>query len=117
MMRIARLTFALSAASCEAAPGNEVPAGAEATGIPIQDSAGVLIVENPRPADDSRLGWQVGSEPLITIGSVEGGDDFQLHWVDDALKLRDGRIVVANGGSHQLLVFDEAGDYLTAWGQ
>ena len=117
MVRIARLTFALLAAGCEAAPSNEAPAGAEATGIPIQDSAGVLIVENPRPADDSRLGWQVGAEPLISIGSVEGGNDFQLHWVDDAIKLRDGRIVVANGGSHQLLVFDEAGGYLTAWGR
>ena len=29
----------------------------------------------------------------------------------------DGRIVVANGGSHRLLVFDEAGGYLTASGR
>lgn len=44
-------------------------------------------------------------------------DDFQLYRVDNALKLRDGRIVVANGGAHQLLVFDDGGSYLTAWGQ
>ena len=37
--------------------------------------------------------------------------------MDDALRLGDGRLVVANGGSHQLLVFDEAGNYLEAWGQ
>ena len=37
--------------------------------------------------------------------------------VDDAFRLGDGRLVVANGGSHELLVFDEAGNYLTKWGQ
>ena len=108
------LALALAAAGCEAVPGGDVPPDA---GTQIQDSAGIILVENARPADGSRLGWQVGSEPLISIGTVEGGEDFQLHWVDDALKLRDGRVVVANGGSHQLLVFDEAGRYLAAWGQ
>ena len=119
MIRLAvvPVALALAAAGCEAAPGGDVPPDAKDTGTQIQDSAGIILVENARPADGSRLGWQVGSEPLISIGTVEGGEDFQLHWVDDALKLRDGRVVVANGGSHQLLVFDEAGRYLTSWGQ
>ena len=116
-LTILPLALALAAAGCEAAPGGEVATDAEASGTQIQDSAGILIVANARPADGSRLGWQVGSEPLISIGTVEGEGDFQLHQVDDALKLRDGRIVVANGGSYQLLVFDEAGRYLTSWGQ
>lgn len=117
MMRVARFALAMIATGCEVSPGNEVPAGAEATGTQVRDSAGIRIVENRRPADDSRLGWQVGPEPLVSIGSVGGEGQFQLHRVDDALKLRDGRIVVANAGSHRLLVFDEAGDYLTAWGR
>ena len=83
----------------------------------IRDSAGIRIIENSRPDPDSRLGWQITAEPVFSIGSVEADDRFQLYRVDDALKLGDGRIVVANGGSHQLLVFDEAGNYLTAWGQ
>lgn len=83
----------------------------------IRDSAGIRIIENRRPADGSRLGWRIGPEPALTIGSVGGNEAFQLHRVDDAFKLADGRLVVANGGSHQLLVFDEAGDYLAAWGQ
>ena len=111
------VALALAAAGCEAAPGGDVPPDAKASGTQIQDSAGILLAENARPADGSRLGWQVGSEPLISIGTVEGEGDFQLHQVDDALKLRDGRIVVANGGSYQLLVFDEAGRYLAAWGR
>ena len=105
-------TLVMSATGCEAPPDAGVASGAQ-----IEDSAGIVIVSNPRPAPDSRLGWQVGSEPVVSIGTVEGGEDFQLYRIDDALKLRDGRIVVANGGSHQLLVFDADGNYLTAWGQ
>lgn len=66
----------------------------------IRDSAGIRIIENDRPPQGSRLGWQIGSDPSLTIGSVEGEDAYQFHLVDDALKLDDGRIVVANGGAH-----------------
>ena len=83
----------------------------------IRDSAGIRIIENRRPAEGSRLGWEIGAEPVFSIGSVGGDEDFQLHRVDDAFRLGDGRLVVANGGSHELLVFDEGGDYLTKWGQ
>ena len=83
----------------------------------VRDSAGVRIIENRRPGEGSRLEWRIGPEPSVTIGSVEADDEFQLHRVDDALKLGDGRLVVANGGAHQLLVFDEAGNHLGAWGR
>ena len=105
-------TAAVTTTACEASP-----AGEPASPNQIEDSAGVVIVENAHPPSDSRLGWQVSPEPSLSIGTAEGTGDFQLHRVDDALKLNDGRIVVANGGSHELLVFDEAGNYLTAWGQ
>ncbi len=82
-----------------------------------RDSAGIRIIENARPPEGSRLDWRIGPEPSVTIGSVEANDEFQLHLVDDALMLGDGRLVVANAGSHQLLVFDEAGNHLAAWGQ
>ena len=83
----------------------------------VRDSAGIRIIENDRPEEGSRLAWRIGPEPSVTIGSVEADDAFQLYQVDDALKLGDGRLVVANGSSHQLLVFDEAGNHLAAWGQ
>ena len=110
---------ALLLAACGPDTDSE-PSGRDTPAIPqyqVRDSAGVRIIENRRPADGSRLGWRIGAEPALTIGSVSGDDAFQLHRVDDAFKLGDGRIVVANGGSHQLLVFDEAGDFLTAWGR
>ena len=121
---------ALAIAGCEAAPDAEgLPNAAAAPDAIVapdaesppasqtRDSAGILIVENTRPAPGSRLGWEIGPEPLVSIGTVEASDDFQLHRVDDALRLSDGRIVVANAGSHQLLVFDSAGNHLEAWGQ
>ena len=82
----------------------------------FRDSAGIRIVENPRPPSDSRLKWEVGEEPSVSIGSVEGEEAYQLYRADDATKLPDGRIVVANGGTLELLVFDEVGGYLTVWG-
>ena len=106
------VALALVTVGCEASPDAGVAGGAQ-----TEDSAGVVIVRNARPTSDSRLEWQVGSEPVVSIGAIEGREDFQLHRVDDGLKLADGRIVVANGGSHQLFVFDEDGSYLTSWGQ
>ena len=39
-----------------------------------------------------------------------------LHRVMDATKLPDGRIVVANNGTHELRVFDAAGTHVATWG-
>ena len=116
-LRRLMLTLAVITAACEAAPNNEAVPADEIAPTPIRDSAGIVIVENARPTDDSRLGWQVGPGPVLSIGTVGGTENFQLHHVDDALRLRDGRIVVANAGSHRLLVFDDEGDYLASWGQ
>ncbi len=118
-VQIALVGFALLACQdAERTPGDAPePDAHPAAQHRIRDSAGIRIIENARPPEGSRLGWRIGSEPSVTIGSVEADDDFQLHRVDDALRLADGRLVVANGSSHQLLVFDDAGNHLEAWGQ
>ena len=82
----------------------------------VRDSAGIRIAENPRPVPDSRLGWVVSAEPQVSIGNVEGESAYQLHRVADATRLADGRIVVANGGSLELLVFDAEAIHLDSWG-
>ncbi len=80
------------------------------------DSAGIRIVENARPTDGSRLGWRVDSVPSVSIGQHEGEDPYLLHEVRDAMTLSDGRIVVANRGSHELRVFDGHGVHAATWG-
>ncbi|MCY4399406.1 MAG: 6-bladed beta-propeller [Gemmatimonadetes bacterium] len=82
-----------------------------------RDSAGIRIVENVRPADDSRLPWGIGPEPTVSIGAVVGDEAYLLHRVSDAVVLPDGRIVVANSGTNELRVFDGAGVHLATWGR
>ncbi len=105
----------LALAGCERA-GTGAPEGQNPVGADVQDSAGIRIVESQAPAPGSRLGWAVGAEPVVSIGTHDASDAFQFYRVGDATRLADGRIVVANGGSNELLVFDADGNYLDAWG-
>ena len=82
----------------------------------IRDSAGILITENARPPDGSRLGWRIGPEPTVTIGAVEGEDPYLFQWVRSAFRISDGRIVVANGGTEEIRVFTATGTHLLSWG-
>ncbi len=81
-----------------------------------RDSAGIQIVENPAPPAGSRLGWRIGPEPTVSIGTREGEEAYQLYIVRDAMMLPDGRIIVANGGSGELRIFDALGTHLASWG-
>ena len=81
-----------------------------------RDSAGVTIVENARPAPGSRLGWQVGEAPAVSIGTLEGEEAYQLYAVEDATRLSDGRIAVANGGTGEIRFFSADGGYRERWG-
>lgn len=82
----------------------------------IRDSAGIRIVENPRPADGSRLSWRVGAEPSVSIGEFEGDDPYILHQANDALMLPDRRVVVANTGTDQIRLYDAEGVHRLTWG-
>lgn len=82
----------------------------------VHDSAGITIVENSRPAPDSRLPWRFGAEPSLSIGSVDSGEADELYRVSDATRLDDGRIVIANGGSNEIRVFNPDGSHSGTWG-
>lgn len=81
----------------------------------VRDSAGLLIVENPRPPEGSRLGWRIGPEPSVSIGAAEGEPPYLLHRASGRM-LPDGRIAVADGGSAEVRVFDASGRHLSSWG-
>lgn len=82
-----------------------------------RDSAGIRISENARPADDSRLPWRIGPEPMVSIGEVVGEEAYMLDQVSDAVILPDGRVVVANTGTNELRVYDAAGVHVAIWGR
>lgn len=110
-IRIPTILFMLVPAAC--APDRDAePRPATVT----RDSAGIQVVENARPPDGSRLPWRIGPEAAASIGVLEGEEAYMLHYVMDATKLPDGRIVVANNGTHELRVFDAVGTHLATWG-
>lgn len=107
------LALALFAPACGDGSGGAGP-GLHAV---IEDSAGIMIVSNTRPAPDSRLAWEIGPQPSLSIGSVEGAGPDALFRVADAVRLGDGRIVVANTGSNELKVFGPDGSHTGTWGR
>lgn len=94
-----------------------VPDAAPPTTTPtLRDSADVRIAENPRPPEGSRLGWEIGPEPTVTIGAADGEDAYLFHQLWKAVTLADGSIVVADGVSNEVRKFDADGVHLTTWG-
>ena len=100
-------------------PRDQTSPGGDSTGLEaaVRDSAGIRIIENRWPPAGSRLDWRVGAEPAVTIGSVDGEDPYLLSRVRGGFTMPDGRIVVANGGSHELRVFDALGTHVATWGR
>ena len=90
--KAAILSLTLCAVGCGDA-NNTPEAGLR---VEVDDSAGVTIVENDPAAPDSRLPWQLGEQPSVSIGSVNSGEPDELFAVRDAMRLADGRIVIAN---------------------
>ena len=114
MPRAALATPALILGSLSAAcGGGDDGGGLQST---VRDSAGVTIVENQRPPLDSRLGWRVGLQATVSIGTAEGDAAYELFRVGGAMRFSDGRIVVANAGTGELRVYDQNGVHLASWG-
>jgi hypothetical protein len=55
-------------------------------------------------------------DPIVSIGVVEGPREYELHNAVASIRLTDGRIVVANSGSSQLLYFDSTGHFVRSAG-
>lgn len=108
-LHLTALVFALTAAACQ--PDQYSPSTLTTH---VRDSADIEIVENPRPAHGSRLGW-VAPKPSLTIGTREGDAPYLLFRVRDAMRLPDGRFVVADQGSNELRVFDASGIHSATW--
>ena len=107
-MRLPIVVVAALALACDRAP-----AGSDAS--VERDSAGVRIVESSVPVWRSGRGWQLDSS-IITAGRADAPPVEQLHRVTGAIRLSDGTLVIANGGSRQLLRYDAHANFLGASG-
>lgn len=55
--------------------------------------------------------WKLAPRPLLEIGTAVGGDTIVTFGrVQDALRLQNGRIVIADRQASQLRIFDDGGD-------
>ena len=81
------------------------------------DFAGAVQVVGLGARDQGEpLRYQVSDEPRLQIGSAHDGES-ALHRVTGAIRLPDGRFVVANAGTHELKFFDSSGVHLASTGQ
>lgn len=82
----------------------------------VRDSAGIRIVENLATAPTET--WAVADTPLADIGAASGDSLQQLFRVQDAVRLSDGRLAVANAGTGEIRFYDAGGRHVeTAGGQ
>lgn len=81
----------------------------------VRDSAGVRVVDSATPAWAAGDGWRIG-DTVLSVGVVEGAHGEQLDDVRGAVRLADGTIVIANGGSAELFRYAPDGTFLDAFG-
>lgn len=100
--------FALATA-CEAAP-TWLPYA----GLSVENLDETLIVEAQR--DGANASLNSPSEPFLRMGVVEGAAPYQFSGIAGVLRLEDGRILVADGGSKELRLFSADGRHLRSVG-
>ncbi len=85
--------------------------------VVARDSAGITIVENGRTGLWGRgNGWRLPDQPLLEIGSADLDSGATLFRVTGAVRLSDGRIVIANSGTSEVLFFSSTGSLLATVG-
>ena len=114
-MRLSRAVFSVRAAvgavvvalsPLLAACGSEPDASGSGA---VRDSAGIRIVESTSPQWADGEGWRFADAPALDIGVFEGEPEYQLFGVSGAVRLSDGRVVVANAGTFELRYFSPDG--------
>jgi hypothetical protein len=83
----------------------------------VRDSAGIQIIENTGPAWPAGGEWTVADTPSVSIGGAAAGPQYEFARVVGAVRMRDGRIAVANVGTSELRWFDSTGRFLNAGGR
>ncbi len=82
----------------------------------IQDSVGIQVVVNHGPTWASGQAWTVADQPTLDVGGT-GDPASELGRVVGAVKLSDGRLVVANAATSDLRFFDPQGQFLETKGR
>src|SRR5687767_10774943 len=60
--------------------------------------------------------WTVDAQPVVRIGEVEAAPVYMFSGITGAVRLSDGRIVVADSGASNLRVYDARGRHVSTLG-
>jgi hypothetical protein len=89
--------------------------GGDSASVEARDSAGVRVVSNPAP-DPGTPAWTVDPSPVTSIsGDADGARAF--FQVFDVMRLGDGQIVIASGGTQELRIHGPDGRLLRTVGR
>lgn len=80
----------------------------------VRDSAGVTIVVNAKPLWTAAQTWRLSSAPMVRAELESGpacgtGGECPAPGVTSFTQLSDGRILVANGGTESIAIYDATG--------
>lgn len=105
----------LAALSCLIALAACGIAGADTAATTMRDSSGVTIVEH----DLTKLqqACSIEAEPRVSIGVEEGEEPYMLARLGGAIRLGDGRIVLANRATSEIRYFDSTGKWIRSSGR
>lgn len=76
----------------------------------------VPVVRNTDAEGDREVGWRIHEKPTVVIGELTDPDPYQFDQIVGAVRLSDGRIVVLDGGTNELRLFDPTGSHLASSG-
>lgn len=71
------------------------------------------VIDNPQPIWSAREQLRLSTTPILLIGTRPGAA-YEFGRIAGAVRLTDGRIVVGDGASAQLRLFDATGTFLKA---
>jgi len=82
----------------------------------VRDSAGIRMVNSDKPSWTPAQQLRVSATPSVVIGDRDE-EPYLLSQVKSPFELSDGRIVLANGASTELRLYDANGTYLNTVGR
>lgn len=75
--------------------------------VVVRDSAGVKIVESSAPTWNAGEEWTISPHPIVEFGAEEG-----LYRIVAGFRAADGRIILAQAGTLEILIFTKDGELL-----
>jgi hypothetical protein len=79
----------------------------------VKDSSGTRVVENVEPVWITGYEWKIAPRSAIEVGGKrDNGSWPMLRYVVGGSRLRDGRFVLGNAGTQELLFYDRQGQFV-----